>query len=402
MIPDRAWRAGIVVCSCTIPLPMLPHTPRSLHSPSPSLSPSDFPPFSPHPRLSSPRGSHSSDRYDRQSIRDSLLSFESYADILTEMGSYNGYDVFRTGGSRLIDRCEIGKMEANSDFGTSSGSRSSSFTNKNCEEKNLNTCKIPVEKEVEVVRVVCPIPRSGSVAVAEIRFIPLENENENKNEKGIYKVGMENPRSLKNPLGENNSLDKNKIKKENAEAEHLGSRESLSQKEGWLDGNEEGGRCSVGEGVEGERLSGCKDSESERESEIEGNRIHVTIRVMSIFNILKNCLPIDEEREKEKENERGERGEGGEDERCGMSREEKLELRNTGYGLLQSTIGKDVADFNPSGMFQIPIYRSILTALLSLPSVTFFYLIHIVFCRPALTRCHMHPILMKRKSLCYL
>ena len=283
IVPERAWRQGTTVKRYAVPLP-------HVQSPSAASSPLD--------RIGTVSKATSGVFSDRSSVSgtaspanvDSILSFQAYEHVLHRMGGVCGCDVFRSTASSETPSVSVrsdsdsNEKILNSRFPTPLNlggyeSDSSPARHKGYERKEGR----------EAIFIAAPIPRSATIAVAEIAYIPAE---EHHRETGGPSPGLRTVHS--DPGSDGVGMSRRGEDEEKARGE-------------------------------GPRTS---DSESAQQAETSGPHVLITIRVMSIFDVLKACLPFSNDE---------------------VDRVEKTKLRKASYDILAATCGTSESDFKPTG-----------------------------------------------------
>jgi hypothetical protein len=292
IMPERAWRQGAIVKRYAVPLP---------HVQSPIVA------SLPLNRVGTVSKATSGVFSDRSSVSgtaspartESALSFQAYEHVLRRMGGVCGCDVFRSaagpgtpsvsvrsGGNsneKIMNPRFPGTLSAPSLLLEEYESDSSPARLKGYDRKGGR----------ETIFIAAPIPRSATIAVAEIAYLPAE---EHHRETGWPSPGLRTVHS--DPGGDGPGMscrgeDKDKVR------------------------------------GEGPRTS---DSESVHQVETTGPHVLITMRVMSIFDVLKACLPFS--------NNEADRG-------------EKIKLRKAGYDILAATCGTSECDFKPTGKSEL-------------------------------------------------
>jgi hypothetical protein len=290
IVPERAWRQGTIVKRYAVPLP---------HVQSPTVA------SSPLCRVGTVSKATSGVFSDRSSVSgtaspaytDSILSFQAYEHVLHRMGGVCGCDVFRSAegtgtpsasvrsssnsNEKILNPRFPGTLSAPSLLLEGYDSDSSPARLKGYERKGGR----------ETIFIAAPIPRSATIAVAEIAYLPAE---EHHRETGGPSLGLRTVHS--DPGGDGPGMSWRGEDRDKDKARGEGPRTS--------------------------------DSESVNQVETTGPHVLITMRVMSIFDVLKACLPFS--------NDEADRG-------------EKTKLRKAGYDILAATCGTSEGDFKPTG-----------------------------------------------------
>ena len=233
IIPKGGWRQGMVVSRCAVPLPLV----KTI-------------------RCQSRRDDSDEVCGDVTNDVSVDISFETYVQMLIDMASCNDCDVVIPIAARLDLEASDGESSKKTHPSYYQSSKTSldnvSSPSVRYSDSNKNDClEAKVEKEWNGVFVISPIPRSSSVAVAEISYISCEDEKINGSEEVF--------------LDQSNGSQINQV--------GMGHTESAK------------GTKEAGQSIKSEKIIS--------EATEDDSYIEITVRVISIIDIFKFCLPID-------------------------------------------------------------------------------------------------------------
>ena len=235
IIPKGAWRQGMVVSRCAVPLP----TVKSMRGPAKRDESGQV------------YGDHSDDVCVS-------TSFETYVQMLIIMASYNNCDVVvpipASIDSEATDIESKNKTNRSDHPSSKKSLYDVSSPSARHDNSNQNNCwETKDEKEWEGVFVISPIPRSSSVAVAEISYVSYGDERIDGDEEGF--------------LDQINGSRSNQIEVDHAVSEKYNDKR--------------------------DRGKSAKLEEKMSQTTEDDSYIEITVRVVSIIDIFKFCLPVD-------------------------------------------------------------------------------------------------------------
>ena len=236
IIPKGAWRQGMVISRCAVSLP----TVKSMRGPT--------------------KRDESGQVYEDHSDDVCVdTSFETYVQMLITMASYNNCDVVVPMAASIDSEATDIESKNKTNRSDHPSSKKSFYDVSSPSVRNLNSNKsncweMKNEKEWEGVFVISPIPRSSSVAVAEISYISYGDERIDGDEEGF--------------LDQFNGSQSNQIGVDHAVSEKYDDKRDR-------------------------RKSAKLEEKLSQTAEDDDSYVEITVRVVSIIDIFKFCLPVD-------------------------------------------------------------------------------------------------------------
>lgn len=326
IVPESAWRQGVVVSECKVPIPCLRHllSPTEVSTETPLQSPQNVqnkPESTESASLSvitsSAETEHQSGQlkntqiHPPQSPLDSHSkarnpNFNAYVLTLKRLEGLCKYEVFRSTSSAL---CPDPYTDIDLD---SKQCKTESVTSSECEGEASNSKGVEfsrVYRDNERVFLVAPIPRSASIAVAEITFLTPDRhiDSDQRTETGTKTI-----------IG-TGTVAGTGMWKGTETGTGIGTGTGTGMGMGIGTGapsDSPGSFAGVSPSKEVSSVAGHADQDSNQYINADPC-VHIVVRVMSIIDILNACLPLD----------------GNSD-----VRESKAALRQHGHDLLLTTV----------------------------------------------------------------